>query len=81
MNSFADRFAATSPLAELRKAQANVEDDEFSDAAWGSEAGFGSLAKGVPAFTVPNVPDVRMPFCVCAIRTLYNNLQTSLLHS
>jgi 20S proteasome subunit beta 5 len=58
MNSIADRFSTTSPLAELRKAQANVEDDEFSDAAWGSEAGFGSLAKGVPAFTVPNVPDV-----------------------
>lgn len=59
MNTFASRFASTGPLAELKRAQKDVEDDEFSDTMWGTQAGFGSLAKGVPTFTVPNLPDVR----------------------
>ncbi|KAF8831141.1 hypothetical protein HHX47_DHR1000223 [Lentinula edodes] len=57
MNSIANRFTTTGPISELRKAQSHVEDDEFADSAWGSEAGFGSLAKGVPNFTVPSVSD------------------------
>lgn len=58
MDAFASRFSA-SAFNELPKAKAfNAEDDDFSDAAWGSEAGFGSLAKGVPNFSVPAVPDV-----------------------
>lgn len=59
MNTFADRFSTTSASSELRKAQALAcEDDDFSNSMWGSEAGFGSLAKGVPTFTVPAVADV-----------------------
>jgi len=59
MNTFADRFSTTSAISNVRKAQTLAADEEeFSDAAWGSEAGFGSLAKGVPSFSVPAVPDV-----------------------
>jgi 20S proteasome subunit beta 5 len=38
--------------------QSSDEDEEFSDAAWGSEVGFGNLAKGSSSFTVPDLPDV-----------------------
>jgi 20S proteasome subunit beta 5 len=59
LHQFADRFSTTSSQSEIRRAQALAADDEdFSDSAWGSEAGFGSLAKGVPTFSVPAVPDV-----------------------
>ena len=61
MNSFVERFSTTNPISQLRRAQRLVADDEgeeFSDAAWGSEAGFGNLSKGLPTFTVPGVPDV-----------------------
>ncbi|KAJ7632826.1 20S proteasome subunit [Roridomyces roridus] len=58
MNSLVDRFSTTSAQSEIRRAQALAADDEeFSDAAWGSEAGFGSLAKGVPTFSVPSIAD------------------------
>lgn len=64
MNSLVQRFSstATSPLAALSKAAKVVtdDDDDFSDAAWGSEAGFGNIAKGVPSFAVPAVADVRV---------------------
>jgi len=43
------------------------EDNDFSDAMWGSEAGFGTLAKGVPGFVVPSVPDVGTPFLSSSI--------------
>jgi hypothetical protein len=60
MNTLVSRFSVSGPEAELRKARAiAVEDGEFEDGAWGSAAGFGSLAHGVPAFGVPAVPDVR----------------------
>ena len=61
MNSFVERFSTTNPTGQLRRAQrlAADENEEFSDAAWGSEAGFGNLVKGLPTFTVPDVPDVR----------------------
>jgi hypothetical protein len=58
MNTFVNRFASTSAANELRNGDFAAEDGEFSDAMWGSEAGFGSLAKGVPNFTVPAVSDV-----------------------
>ncbi|KAJ7172266.1 N-terminal nucleophile aminohydrolase [Mycena filopes] len=58
MNEFVTRFSTTSAQSEIRRAQALAADEEdFSDAAWGSEAGFGSLAKGVPTFSVPAVAD------------------------
>ena len=61
MNAFAERFSTTSAVAQFRKAKnLSAEDEEFSDIAWGSEAGFGSLAKGVPTFAVPAVPDVSL---------------------
>jgi 20S proteasome subunit beta 5 len=59
MNTFADRFSTTSGQSEIRRAQALAADEEdFSDSAWGSEAGFGNIAKGVPSFAIPAVPDV-----------------------
>lgn len=59
MNTFAERFSTTSATSQLRKAQAlAAEEDDVSDAMWGSEAGFGSLAKGVPTFAIPAVADV-----------------------
>lgn len=59
MNTFVNRFSSTSAAKELKNDDYAPEDGQFSDAMWGSEAGFGSLAKGVPNFTVPAVPDVR----------------------
>ena len=58
MNSFANRFSSTSAVKELKNDDFATGSGEFSDAMWGSEAGFGSLAKGVPNFSVPAVPDV-----------------------
>lgn len=59
MNTFVNRFSTTGAASELRRAHiAAAEDEEFSDAMWGSDAGFGSLAKGVPSFSVPAVADV-----------------------
>jgi 20S proteasome subunit beta 5 len=64
MNSLVQRFSTSSstPLAALHKAAKVVteEDDDFSDAGWGSDAGFGNIAKGVPSFAVPAVADVRI---------------------
>lgn len=58
MNSLVDRFSTTSAVAQLRKAQRIVEEEEGpSDAAWGSQGGFGNILGG-PSFNVPNVPDV-----------------------
>ncbi|PSR83067.1 hypothetical protein PHLCEN_2v5871 [Hermanssonia centrifuga] len=58
MNSFAERFSTTSAAAEIRKAKETFGDDEDgSEAMWGSEAGFGNLARGIPQFNVPDVPD------------------------
>jgi hypothetical protein len=49
MNNFIERFSTTNPISQLRRAQRLAADDgeEFSDAAWGSEAGFGNLTKGL----------------------------------
>lgn len=60
MNTFVERFSTTSAAAELRKAKQVLGDDEDgADAMWGSEAGFGNLASGVPTFNIPGVTDVR----------------------
>jgi 20S proteasome subunit beta 5 len=63
MNTFVNRFSTTGPTSELLKARASAEDGEFSDAMWGSEAGFGSLAHGVPTFPLPAVADVSHSPC------------------
>ncbi|KAF9246452.1 20S proteasome subunit [Melanogaster broomeanus] len=59
MNSLIQGYAGSSAASQIQKRNASIvdEDDEFSDVMWGSEAGFGSLAKGVPSFMVPSVPD------------------------
>lgn len=59
MNTFVNRYSTTGALAEIRNAKAVVdEDDDGSDYMWGSSAGFGSLANGVPSFSIPELPDV-----------------------
>ena len=59
MNTLVDRFAGSSMSNALKmKSTLSVDDEDFPDAAWGSEAGYGSVAKGVPSFMVPSVPDV-----------------------
>ena len=61
MNRFADRFSTTSAVAEIRRAKDILgEDDDGSEVMWGSQAGFGALARGVPRFAVPDVTDVRI---------------------
>jgi 20S proteasome subunit beta 5 len=65
MNSFVDQFSTHSPTAQLKRAQKLIaaEQDDYSDAAWGSQAGFGGMIKGIPAFKVPAVADVSFRFC------------------
>ena len=60
MNKLLQGFIGSSSNADLRRRNVTVVDDDedVSDAMWGSQAGFGSLAKGVPSFAVPSVPDV-----------------------
>lgn len=59
MNTFLERYSSTNAVSQLRRAQRLAdEEDEFADAAWGSQAGYGQLMNGLPSFTVPNVPDV-----------------------
>ncbi|KAJ6474892.1 20S proteasome subunit [Mycena sanguinolenta] len=60
MHSSITRFSQTSAQSEFRRAQAFTSDEgdlTSSDAAWGSQAGFGNLSHGVPTFTVPEVAD------------------------
>jgi 20S proteasome subunit beta 5 len=65
MNTFAERFSTTSAASQARIAQNLAgEDEDFDGTMWGSSAGFGSLVKGVPTFTVPAVADVSFrEFC------------------
>ena len=64
MNSFLTRYSSTTPEADIRKAKELYgEDDDVSEMIWGSAGGFGNLAKGVPTFKVPAVPDVRSATC------------------
>lgn len=64
MNTLVQSFSTTGPSAELRKTQRLADEEEAEYAMWGSQAGFGSLSKGVPSFSVPSVPDVRSLPCV-----------------
>ncbi|KAG6916600.1 Proteasome subunit beta type-5 [Tephrocybe rancida] len=58
MNTFAERFSTTTAVGQMRNAQqVTGDDEEFDGAMWGSSAGFGNLAKGIPIFTVPQVAD------------------------
>ncbi|EMD38457.1 20S proteasome subunit [Gelatoporia subvermispora B] len=58
MHAFAERFSTNSASAELRRAKDILgEDNDVSDVMWGSNAGFGSLARGIPRFVVPAVQD------------------------
>ncbi|CAK5268846.1 unnamed protein product [Mycena citricolor] len=59
LRSFAQRFATTGPLSELQHRSQDLADDtgNLSDAAWGSQAGFGNIAQGAPTFSLPAVPD------------------------
>ncbi|KAH8096987.1 hypothetical protein BXZ70DRAFT_1030872 [Cristinia sonorae] len=61
MHSFVNRFSATSYAAELQKGMKELgggeDDGSGSNALWGSQAGFGTLAGGVQTFNVPAVPD------------------------
>jgi 20S proteasome subunit beta 5 len=77
MNSFADRFASTKAAIQIKHAKGVVTDDEddFDAAMWGSNAGFGSLAKGVPTFSVPAVADVSSrPYHACQQHVLITAL-------
>ncbi|GBE82129.1 proteasome component pts1 [Sparassis latifolia] len=58
MNTFANRFSSTGAVAELRRAKEILgEDEDVSESMWGSAAGFGNVANGVPTFSIPAVPD------------------------
>jgi 20S proteasome subunit beta 5 len=60
MNSLVNRFSTNGGSNQLLKAKTDtMEDDDASNIMWGSEAGFGNIAKGIPTFNVPAVPDVR----------------------
>ena len=68
MNQFAERFAKNSAEKEIQKAKELFGDeDDGSDIMWGSQAGYGSLARGVPKFMVPDVPDVRTSIPHCSV--------------
>ena len=60
MNSLIQRYATSGAVSHVQKRNASIvgDDDDCSNATWGSLAGYGSLAKGVPNFLVPSVPDV-----------------------
>ena len=58
MNTFVNRFSSTRSTDELRKAQDELQEEGSSVALWGSNAGFGSLNKGIPTFNLPSLPDV-----------------------
>jgi len=63
MNTFVNQFSTHSAVSQLKRAKKLIlaDEDEYSDAVWGSQAGFGNMIKGIPNFTVPSVPDV----CIC----------------
>lgn len=80
MNSFLTRYSSTSPDAEIRKAKELYGDDEeISEMMWGSEGGFGNLAKGVPSFKVPAVADVRQYAWICPLFVLIHVASSLLL--
>lgn len=59
MNTFVNQFSTHSAVSQLKRAKKliSADEDEYSDAVWGSQAGFGNMIKGIPNFTIPSVPD------------------------
>ncbi|EJD05920.1 N-terminal nucleophile aminohydrolase [Fomitiporia mediterranea MF3/22] len=57
MNTLVRKFASPSHDLELRKAHEELEEDGFTNAMWGSSAGFGNLSKGAPMFKLPSLAD------------------------
>jgi 20S proteasome subunit beta 5 len=82
MNTFVNRFSTTSAASEIRKTRLSLteDDDDFTDASWGSQAGFATLAHGVPSFTIPDVADVSV-FLSSLSRGSIHTTQRSPLHS
>ena len=89
MNTFVKRFATRGASAEFSRE--NVDDDDCLDYAWGSQAGFGSLAKGGPSFLLPNVlkvcscrkyeepkPDITLPAALEILADLYRRGRSKL---
>jgi len=58
MNALVSKFSTTDADSEIRTALDIAENDGLTDAMWGSQAGFGQLARG-HTFNIPPVPDVR----------------------
>lgn len=77
MNTFVNQFSTHSAVSQLKRAKKliSADEDEYSDAVWGSQAGFGSMIKGIPNFTIPSVPDV----CTCQKSILKSSMLTSTL--
>jgi 20S proteasome subunit beta 5 len=72
MNSLIQRYAGSGAAPHIQKRNASIvdDDDDCSDAMWGSVAGYGSLARGVPSFVVPSVQDVSRCFHVTFVVSL-----------
>lgn len=83
MNSFADRFSSTGAAVEIRRArELTSDDDELSDAMWGTQGGLGNIAKGVHKFAIPAVADVCLLGCEINCKTDFcHATHTSLPHS
>lgn len=77
MNTFVNQFSTHSAVSQLKRAKKliSADEDEYSDAVWGSQAGFGNMIKGIPNFTIPSVPDV----CTCQKSILKSSMLTSTL--
>lgn len=57
MNTLVNRFSSSSALQNFKNV--TQEDDDITDASWGSSAGFGNLgASGIPSFDVPQLSNV-----------------------
>ncbi|KAJ7029802.1 N-terminal nucleophile aminohydrolase [Mycena alexandri] len=61
MQTFVNRFSATSAESELRRTKNLLSDHSGGlasfNSGWGSQAGFGNLSRGIPTFSVPDVAD------------------------
>lgn len=79
MNTLIQRYATSGAVSHLQKRNASIvgDDEDCSDAMWGSLAGYASLTKGVPSFVIPSIPDVSRRSRV----TFVISLHRSQLHS
>lgn len=70
MNSFVNRFSASSASSDIKRAKELLSEEDGVDALWGSQAGFSTEGnKLLPSFAVPTVLDVR--------RAKYDTLSTA----